>query len=116
MRRPPTRVFTDSVLTALLVPHPDIARKPVTIYRPNFAATVVERDVRDVNTIMTGKARTQHQDSSVLRTANKAAAEEAEGAGLVRFGMVDTATAADLPLGPVLPAHLLLPDMLGHAL
>jgi hypothetical protein len=156
MRQPPTGVFTDSVLKALLAPHPDIARKRVTIiYRPESAeaaATIVERDVRDANTIMTGKARAQHRDSSALRAANKAASEEAEGAGLVRFGMIVTATvtseaalqraastinqlsapvklrlrlarhnqaaafAAGLPLGLVLPAHLLLPDMLRDAL
>ena len=156
MRQPPTGVFTDSVLKALLSPHPDIARKRVTIiYRPESAegaARIVERDVRDANTIMTGKARAQHRDSAALRAANKAAAEESEGAGLVRFGMIVTATvtseaglpraastinqlsapvklrlrlarhnqaaafAAGLPLGLVLPEHLLLPDMLRDAL
>jgi len=145
MRDAPPGVFYDHSLKSLLAPHPDIARKRVTlIYRPQSAETarrMVERDVRDVRDARTqasARTRPQAHDTTMLAAAEKAAQEEAQGAGLVRFGIIVTATvtdeamlaraastklrlrlarynqaasfAAGLPLGLVLPAHLALPE------
>lgn len=99
MREAPPGVFYDNSLKALLAPHPDIDRKRVTlIYRPESAESarrIVERDVRDARTQATSRARPQAFDTAMLRAASKAAEEQAEGAGLVRFGIIVTATVID---------------------
>lgn len=138
-----------SILTRLLAPHRDIARKRITLlYRPIDAARaagIVESDVRaaSFNLSSTDKpsARTIVQTRAAFATAN----EEASGAGLVNFGLLVTATVTDpagmadaraaidnlsatarirlrpvygsqdsafaaaLPLGIVLPKHLRVP-------
>jgi len=92
-------VFFDHTLKQVLSPSPDIARKRVTIiYRPESsqnAQRIVEKDVRDARTQATARARPQAHDVSMLRAATKAAEEEAEGAGLVRFGIIVTATVTE---------------------
>ena len=99
MRDAPPGVFYDHSLKSLLAPHPDIARKRVTlIYRPQSAESarrMVERDVRDARTQATARTRPQAHDATMLRAAEKAAQEEAQGAGLVRFGIIVTATVTD---------------------
>jgi len=99
MRDAPPGVFYDHSLKSLLAPHPDIARKRVTlIYRPQSAETarrMVERDVRDARTQASARTRPQAHDTTMLRAAEKAAQEEAQGAGLVRFGIIVTATVTD---------------------
>jgi len=99
MRDAPPGVFYDHSLKSLLAPHPDIARKRVTlIYRPQSAESarrMVERDVRDARTQATARSRPQAHDATMLRAASKAAEEEAQGAGLVRFGIIVTATVTD---------------------
>jgi len=99
MREPPRGVFFDHTLKQVLSPSPDIARKRVTIiYRPESsqnAQRIVEKDVRDARTQATARARPQAHDVSMLRAATKAAEEEAEGAGLVRFGIIVTATVTE---------------------
>lgn len=92
---PRGEVFSN-VLTSLLLPHPDISRKRVTLlYRPHDPATaarVVERDRRDsLFKAQQGKVE-QARDSVAVRAAEQAAREEATGAGVVRFGMLVTAT------------------------
>lgn len=92
---PRGEVFSN-VLSRLVSPHPDILRKRVTLlYRPHDPATssrLVERDRKDAlfkaRQTKTGNAR----DSVAVRAAEQAAHEEATGAGLVRFGMLVTAT------------------------
>ena len=92
---PRGEVFSD-VLTRLLLPHPDIDRKRVTLlYRPHDSASaskIVESDVKDAmfkaKQAKVGNAR----DSISVRAAQQSAQEEATGAGLVRFGMLITAT------------------------
>jgi hypothetical protein len=92
---PRGEVFSTS-LSRMVAPHPDILRKRVTLlYRPHDPATsarLVERDRKDAlfkaKQSKTGNAR----DSVAVRAAEQAAHEEATGAGLVRFGMVVTAT------------------------
>ncbi|GAB2939491.1 hypothetical protein GCM10027047_39510 [Rhodococcus aerolatus] len=99
MREAPPGVFYDHTLKPLLAPHPDITRKRVTlVYRPESAESarrVVERDVRDARTQATARTRPQAHDTAMLRAAAKAAEEQAEGAGLVRFGIIVTATVTD---------------------
>ncbi len=138
-----------SILTRLLAPHRDIARKRVTLlYRPldpARAASVVEADLRAAEFRQTSTSRPSARDILATRQARATAAEEASGAGLVNFGMIVTATvldpakkadaiaaidnlsatarlrlrvvygsqdsafAAALPLGLVLPKHLKVP-------
>lgn len=88
-----------TVLNRLLSPHPDIARKRVTLlYRPidsARAAALVEADTAAASFRVTGAAKPSARDSLALRHAAATAAEEASGAGLVNFGMVVTATVLD---------------------
>lgn len=89
-----------SILTRLLAPHPDIARKRVTLlYRPldpARAAGVVEADLRAAEFRATSSAKPTARDMLATRSARATAAEEAAGAGLVNFGMIVTATVEDL--------------------
>ena len=83
MRDAPPGVFYDHSLKSLLAPHPDIARKRVTvIYRPQSAETarrMVERDVRDVRDVRdartqaSARTRPQAHDTTMLAAAEKAA-------------------------------------------
>jgi hypothetical protein len=143
-----------SVLTGLLAPHRDIARKRVTIlYRPHdpaSAAQLVERDRRDA-AFRLGGPKPAARDVVNAAAAEQSAREEAKGAGLVRFAMLVTATvespadlpaasaamdvlappariqlrrmfgsqaaafAAALPIGIVLPDHVLVPQFIRNA-
>ena len=139
-----------SILSRLLAPHRDVARKRVTLlYRPidaAKAAAIVESDVRAATFNLAASAKPTARNMSAARAAMATAAEEAAGAGLVQFGMLVTATvldpmqeadaraaidnlsatarvrlrvvhgsqdsafAAALPLGLVLPKHLQVPN------
>jgi hypothetical protein len=85
-----------TVLHRLLAPHEDILRKRVTIvYRPHdpgTAARLVERDIRDARFKANQTKRASARDSVGLTAAEQTAIEEATGAGLLRFGMLVTAT------------------------
>ncbi|MFS0795731.1 SCO6880 family protein [Microbacterium sp. 1P10AE] len=138
-----------SVLSRLLAPHRDVARKRITLlYRPidaAKAAAIVESDVRAASFNLTTSNKPTARNMTAARAAMATAAEEAGGAGLVQFGMLITATvldasqeadakaaidnlsatarlrlrlvhgsqdsafAAALPLGLVLPKHLRVP-------
>jgi hypothetical protein len=142
------------VLTGLLAPHHDIARKRVTIhYRPHdpaSSAQLVERDRRDA-AFRLGGPKPAARDMVNHAAAEQSAREEAKGAGLVRFAMLVTATvespadlpaaaaamdvlappariqlrrmygsqatafAAALPIGIVLPDHVLVPQFIRNA-
>ncbi|WP_093804083.1 SCO6880 family protein [Streptomyces sp. Wb2n-11] len=104
MSEAPRGEVLSSVLTGLLVPHPDIARKRVTIlYRPHdpaAAARIVERDRKDASFRAKQTPGGRARDDVALRAAEQSAQEEASGAGLVRFGLLVTATVnarEDLP-------------------
>jgi hypothetical protein len=139
-----------SILSRLLAPHRDVARKRVTLlYRPidaASAAAIVEADLRAAQFRQSSSDRPTARDVLATRAAALTAQEEAAGAGLVNFGMLvtatvlddaraadaraavenlaatarlrlrpafgsqDTAFAAALPLGLVLPRHLDLPS------
>ncbi|GAB2718026.1 SCO6880 family protein [Kitasatospora kifunensis] len=93
-----------SVLTSLLLPHPDMVRKRVTIlYRPHTpgeAARIVEEDRKNA-LFKAQQAKVEAaRDMVAVNATAQAAQEEATGAGLTRFGLVVTATVldhADLP-------------------
>lgn len=149
MTEAPRGHVQSSVLNRLLAPHPDIARKRVTLlYRPIDAARAAgmvetDRDAAEFRVKSTPKPTAR--DQLALSHAHATASEEASGAGLINFGVVVTATvnsptrapharatvdnlsatarlrlrpvygaqdsafAAGLPLGLVLPKHLRLP-------
>ncbi len=92
---PRGHVFS-SVLSGLLAPHPDIARKRVALlYRPydtGAAVRVVEADRRDAAFAASGRRIGRARDALSVQAAEKSAEEEAVGAGVVRFAMVVTAT------------------------
>jgi len=145
-----------SVLEKLLSPHPEIARKRVTLIYQTMdsavAARTVENDKRNADFRATGSPRPTARAIREQRAAHLTATEEARGAGLVNFGMIVTATAlhedqlpdveaaidnlaatariqlrpvygsqdsafaAGLPLGLVLPKHLKVPAEIRAAL
>lgn len=92
---PRGEVFS-TVLNRLVMPHPDILRKRVTlVYRPHdigASARLVERDRKDALFKARQAKIAQARDSIAVQAADKAAAEEASGAGLVRFSLYVTAT------------------------
>jgi hypothetical protein len=152
----PRGSVNSSVLSRLLAPHGDVDRKRISLlYRPMDsarAAAVVERDLSNSAVRMSSGTRPSARAVSDVRSFAQTAYEEAQGAGLVNFGMVvtatvtdkerladavaaieqtsgtarvllrraygaqDTAFAASLPLGLVLPRHSLLPTEIKDAL
>lgn len=145
----PRGTVQSGILAKLLAPHPDVARKRVTmLYRPidsARAAALVEADLRAAEFRVSSTNKPAARESLAMRAAAATASEEASGAGLVQFGMLVTATVTDsadaadasaavmnlgaaarlklrpvygsqdsafaaaLPLGLVLPKHLKLP-------
>lgn len=127
MAAPPRGVFYATSLERLLQPHRDIARKRVTIlYRPEdpvTAASAVESDINTATFTASQRRRATARAKGDLRAAEKQAEEEALGAGLVRFGIVVTATVLDreaLPLAAktvhalAAPARLRMREALGN--
>jgi hypothetical protein len=153
----PRGTVLSSVLAQLLAPHGAIQRKRVTLtYRPHSpgeAAKIVDRDLRTAEFLKDGRrAAGTARDSRAIRAAAQAAAEEAEGAGLVRFSLFVSATvktladlddvsvimdglagtaridlrpmfngqragfAVTLPVGILLPEHVLIPSEVREAL
>lgn len=84
-----------SVLSSLLAPTSGVARKRVTLlYQPLSAAAaakVVEDDLRNARNLAAGN-RPSARAAVELDAAKQTAVEEAQGSGLVDFGMVVTAT------------------------
>ncbi len=95
MSEAPRGEVLSGVLSSLLAPHRDIARKRVTLlYRPHdpaAAARLVERDRRDAAFRMGGN-KPAARDAVAKAAAEQSAREEAKGAGLTRFAMLVTAT------------------------
>ncbi|AFV89285.1 Putative integral membrane protein [Acidipropionibacterium acidipropionici ATCC 4875] len=88
-----------SVLYRLLSPHPDVARKRVTlVYRPidaARAAEIVESDLNAARFRLTSSDRPTAREAMSTRAAQATASEEASGAGLENFGLLVSATVAD---------------------
>ena len=96
----PHGAVTSRVLEQLLEADEHLARKRVTlIYRPHdppSAAQVADADVRTaVGRATPGPGRGRATESLALASARQSAAEQAAGAGLVRFSMLVTATVDD---------------------
>lgn len=145
-----------SILSRLLAPHRDVARKRVTmLYRPIDAAKaagIVEADVRASTFNLQSSNKPTARSVTARNAAVATASEESSGAGLVNFGMLVTATVTDasrvadakaaidnlsatarirlrvvhgsqdsafaaaLPLGLVLPKHLQIPSAIREQL
>ncbi|VTR76037.1 SCO6880 family protein [Cellulomonas hominis] len=104
MWQPPSGIFYSNVLTPLLEPIGGVIRKRVTmLYRPvpaSKAADVIESELDNADFAGTEKRRRSARQQQRSRYAEKAAQEEAAGAGLLRFGLLVTvscASRADLP-------------------
>jgi hypothetical protein len=99
MTQAPRGTVQSGVLARLLAPHPDIARKRVTLlYRPidpARAAAMVEADLRAAEFRQSSSSKPAARDVLAVRAAAATASEEAAGAGLVDFGMLVTATVLD---------------------
>lgn len=102
MSQPPRGHVQAHILTRLLAPHNDVARKRVTmLYRPidsARAAGIVEADMRSAEFRMSATEKPSARDVMAYRAAQATANEEAAGAGLVQFGMLVTATVEDLDM------------------
>ncbi|MFK0294857.1 SCO6880 family protein [Streptomyces sp. NPDC090442] len=88
-----------NVLTRFLLPHPDVARKRVTLlYRlhdPASATRVVEADRRNASVRADQTTNGRARESVEKLAADQSAREEATGAGVTRFGLLATATVLD---------------------
>jgi len=100
MTTAPRGVVPSHILTRLLAPHREIARKRVTLlYRPidaGRAAAIVEADARSARFNLTTTNQPSQRDTAAARAAIATSQEEASGAGLVNFGMLVTATVTDV--------------------
>lgn len=96
MGQAPAGAVRANVLEQLLKPNKDVAMKRVTLlFRPYTAARaaqIVERDVRTTEFQARQRGMRRSRDVLAVRVAAKTADEEARGAGMLRFGMIVTAT------------------------
>jgi hypothetical protein len=115
MTAAPPGIVQSGVLRDLLGPHMDIPRKRVTLlyrpYSPAAATKIVERDRLDTLFKANQSKVARARDTLAIAAAEKSAQEDAQGAGLVRFGMLVTAT---VPAGN--PEALALAEAAVHAL
>ncbi|MDN5797508.1 MAG: hypothetical protein L0H79_17410 [Intrasporangium sp.] len=99
MSKPPRGEVQHSLLSRLLAPHKDIARKRVTLlYRPIDPATAAQVVDQDLDTAVFLNASTGGSARGRIaeRAAEATAAAEAKGAGLENFALIVTATVTDL--------------------
>ena len=100
MVEPPRGAVTSRVLEQLLEANDSLARKRVTlIYRPHDPASAARVADADVRTAV-GRANARAGEGRAAETlslvaARQCAAEQAAGAGLVRFSLLVTATVED---------------------
>jgi hypothetical protein len=96
MSQAPRGEVRENVLARLIAPHPDIARKRVTmLYRlidPGEAARIVERDLHNAEFRVNSAAKPSARAVVEQQAARATAQEEARGAALLNFGMLVTAT------------------------
>ncbi|GAB3868530.1 hypothetical protein GCM10028801_44600 [Nocardioides maradonensis] len=99
MREAPKGAFFGTVLEQLLKPHRDIARKRVTLcYRtelPTKSAEIAERDVTAASIAVSQSPRAKSAQEAALAIAKRTADQEAQGAPLIRVGMLATVTVMD---------------------
>lgn len=96
---PPRGVVQDGILSALLSPHTEVARKRVTLlYQPidpGRAAAMVQNDLRSARFNRNSEKLRNARTDFALEAAERTADEEAAGAGLVNFAMLVTASVMD---------------------
>ena len=101
MTAPPLNEMSSTRLRSLMAAHSDVPCKRVTmIYKvmdPVKATETSERDVDKSSNALKMNKRPTEAKKSILAKARKTAAEVAEGAALMDFGVVITAT---VPQGP----------------
>lgn len=117
MRSAPASPVPATVLTPLLRPHRAVARKRVTVlYRVHSsesAARIADEDLRTAAGFAKGrKGEARAEDTTALRAARQTAQEQAQGAGLVQFAVVVTAT---MPSGSDIRRTDSLVEQLGSA-
>lgn len=104
MLEPPRSVVYSSVLRQLLAPHRDVARKRISLlYRPmshEQSAKTAETGVQNATFVLNNNKKVNARDHLSLRHAQQTANEEATGAGMVRFGVIITATVLEASLLP----------------
>lgn len=92
----PRSKFYATALRRAFEPMKGVLRKRVTIlYRPipaGDAPDVIEAEINNAQFNSSTKQRATARQKNRIRFANKAAEEEAAGAGLTRFGMIITTT------------------------
>ncbi|WP_413102890.1 SCO6880 family protein [Streptomyces sp. Inha503] len=109
---PQGEVFSN-VLTGLVQPNRDIARKRVTLlYRPHTraeSARVVQQDYKNALFSAQQSQIGQARDDAEVTAARRTTEEQAQGHGVIRFGMLITATvnsAEELPKAAAAVDHL----------
>ncbi|MEV6133685.1 SCO6880 family protein [Streptomyces violaceusniger] len=109
---PQGEVFSN-VLTGLVQPNRDIARKRVTLlYRPHTraeSARVVQQDYKNALFSAQQSQIGQARDDAEVTAARRTTEEQAQGHGVIRFGMLITATvnsAEELPKADAAVDHL----------
>ncbi|MGI5323799.1 SCO6880 family protein [Actinomadura nitritigenes] len=109
MSEAPRGEVLSNVMTGLVAPHHDIARKRVTfLYRPHDPASatrIVERDRRDTRFRLDGSTAAARNEIDVIKS-DQSAIEEARGAGVTRFTILVTATVRSQDELPVAAAAI----------
>lgn len=99
MLKAPQSAVQSDILARLLAPHPDIARKRVTLlYRflsTEAAQRQTDEQVKNAQFVLNNNKQASYRDVVRRQHAEQTARDEAAGAGMVRFGMIVTATVAD---------------------
>lgn len=96
----PRGVVQSGVLASLLAPHRELDRKRVTlVYRPfdpARSARIAEQDKRNAEFKTSATDRPSARAVAELRSTTATAEEEARGHNLINFGLLVTATVADV--------------------
>lgn len=99
MSVPPRSTVQATVMQGLVSPMSDVLRKRVTmLYRPinpARAAALVEQDVNTITFNASSRHHATSRDSRELRAAVATSEEEADGAALLNYGLLVTASVAD---------------------
>ena len=92
----PRGIVQSSVLARLLAPHPDIARKRISLFYhafdPATAAGLVDSDYKLAHSAAASAQSANARAARELRAAEQTSHEEATGAALLSFGIAMTAT------------------------
>lgn len=99
MSVPPRSTVQASVMQGLVSPMSDVLRKRVTmLYRPidpARAAAIVEQDVNTVTFNASSRHHATSRDSREMRAAVATSEEEADGAGLLNYALIVSASVED---------------------